>query len=93
MNKYLIIENGIEYNVSELENGIHWYYNKKHHREDGPAVELSNGTKWWYKHGNYHREDGPAIINSDGSKEYWLNHIRYPNINSDDEWIIFQIIT
>ena len=25
-----------------------WYLNGKRHREDGHAVEFSNGTKWWY---------------------------------------------
>jgi hypothetical protein len=30
------------------------------HREDGPAVILSSGSKIWYRHGKYHREDGPA---------------------------------
>ena len=25
-----------------------WYLNNKWHREDGPAVERSNGTKRWF---------------------------------------------
>ena len=35
------------------------YYNDKGklHREDGPAMELANGTKCWYKNGKHHRED------------------------------------
>jgi len=28
-----------------------WYLNGKHHREDGPAVEYSDGTKEWYLYG------------------------------------------
>ena len=26
----------------------YWYRNGKCHREDGPAVEYANGTKFWY---------------------------------------------
>ena len=41
------------------------------HREDGPAVEYTDGFKAWYKNGARHRENGPAIEGYDGSK-YWL---------------------
>ena len=30
------------------------------HREDGPAIELSTGSKGWYSEGVIHRLDGPA---------------------------------
>jgi hypothetical protein len=39
-----------------------------------------------------HRTDGPAKIFPDGKKEYYLNGIYYPNIKSDEEWLIKQII-
>ena len=26
----------------------HWFLNRERHREDGPAVEWPNGTKFWY---------------------------------------------
>jgi hypothetical protein len=51
----------------------HWYLNGKRHREDGPAIEYSDGSKHWYLNGNLHREDGPAIECSDGSKLWYLN--------------------
>ena len=38
------------------------------HREDGPAVEYSNGTMVWYIGGKKHRTDGPAIEYSSGKK-------------------------
>jgi hypothetical protein len=25
-----------------------WYINGKRHREDGPAIEYSDGDKYWY---------------------------------------------
>ena len=28
-----------------------WFLKGKLHREDGPAVERSNGSKFWYLHG------------------------------------------
>jgi len=31
------------------------------HREDGPALEFSNGTNYWYQDGEAHRIDGPAV--------------------------------
>ena len=57
--------------------GNKFYYKNKEmnilHREDGPAVECSNGGKEWYLNGKLHREDAPACEYSDGSKSWWLN--------------------
>jgi len=53
---------------------IRWNIKNNHfHCEDGPAVEISNGTKFWLKNGKFHREDGPAIENPDGTKYWFLN--------------------
>ena len=65
-------------------NDIAWFKNGKCHREDGPAVELVNGSKYWYKHGKRHREDGPAIEHNNGSKWWWLNGQEY----TEQEWLI-----
>ncbi len=43
------------------------------HKEDGPAVEFSNGSKAWYLNGKRHREDGPAIEYYYGYKAWYLN--------------------
>jgi len=43
------------------------------HREDGPALEWSSGSKEWYLNGKLHREDGPAIVWPDGTKWWYLN--------------------
>lgn len=41
-----------EYTVKVFENGSRgWYLDGKYHREDGPAVELSNGDKEWWLNG------------------------------------------
>jgi hypothetical protein len=55
------------------------YLNNNHqlHRVDGPAIELSGGTKSWFLNGNYHRVDGPAIEYFNGSKEWYLNGQRH----------------
>jgi len=43
------------------------------HREDGPAIEYDNGTKYWYRNGRLHREDGPAVEYVNGCGEWWVN--------------------
>ena len=43
------------------------------HREDGPAVELSDCSKYWYQNDKCHREDGPAVEWYNGHKEWWIN--------------------
>jgi hypothetical protein len=50
-----------------------WYLNGQLHREDGPAVECSNGNKYWFLNGKRHREDGPAIESNGGYKSWHLN--------------------
>ena len=52
------------------DNSVYWFANGRVHREDGPAIEWTNGTKYWYKDGKSHREDGPSIIYPNGEK-YW----------------------
>jgi len=47
------------------------------HREDGPAIEHSNGNKYWYINGSLHREDGPAVEYASGAKRWCLNDIQY----------------
>jgi len=63
----------IEYTVKVYGNGTYWHLNDRLHREDGPAVELVNGTKEWYLDGKRHREDGPAVEWAIGVKVYYLN--------------------
>ena len=37
------------YQVTVGENGDkRWYLNGKFHREDGPAIEYADGTKYWF---------------------------------------------
>lgn len=91
--KYKVIENGIEYDVEEHSNGANWYLNNEQHRENGPAIECVNGSKFWFKHDKLHRENGPAVILSDGTEEYWLNDIHYSNVTSPEELLLASIIT
>ena len=62
-----------EYTVKVYKDRTEWYFEGKLHREDGPAVEYSNGSKCWYKNGDLHREDGPAILHTNGCKEWCKN--------------------
>jgi hypothetical protein len=56
------------------------------HREDGPAIEYSNGTKIWCWHGKYHRQDGPAIERADGTK-FWYYHGQRMDCQSNEEFL------
>ena len=75
-----------------MKNGMHvdtygtkrGYKNGKLHREDGPAFEGVDGSKWWCLNGKSHREDGPAIIWADGTKAWWLDDKWHPLF---DEWL------
>jgi hypothetical protein len=57
--------------------GSKYYHKDKEmtifHREDGPALEYTDGTKAWYLNGKLHREDGPALDHTSGSKFWYLN--------------------
>jgi hypothetical protein len=61
--------------------GTKRYYKDKEmtifHREDGPAIEYTDGYKGWYLNGKRHRVDGPAIEYPDGVKEWYLNGKRH----------------
>ena len=59
--------------VKVHEDRIEWFNSKGQlHREDGPAIEYSNGTKSWYLKGHLHREDGPAMEWVNGTIFWYL---------------------
>ena len=62
-------------NKPQIIYGIKYWYNQQDqlHRDDGPAVEHSNGDKYWYQHDILHRDDGPAVEYANGNKE-WYQH-------------------
>ena len=62
-----------EYTVRVYKDHTEWFLNGKLHREDGPAIEYANGTKFWYLNGKRHREDGPAIKWANEDKFWYLN--------------------
>ena len=75
--------------------GIKRYFIKGtniYHRDDGPAVEYTNGDKYWIQYGKRHRLDGPAIEFSNGRKEFWINDKRIKDVNSIEEAIIKSLL-
>ena len=66
------MENKLICNVDLIGNKK-WTLNGIFHREDGPAIEFSNGEKQWYINGKLHRLDGPAIIYSNGRVNWCVN--------------------
>jgi hypothetical protein len=59
--------------LTEINGVKEWRLNNLLHREDGPAVEYSFGTKLYFLNGQLHRVDGPAIEWRDGTKHWCLN--------------------
>ena len=66
-----------EYKVRVYEDKTEWFLNGLRHREDGPAVERTNGQKEWFLKGVHHRENGPAIEYANGDKSWYIEHINY----------------
>lgn len=60
--------------------GEFYFSNNMPHRQDGPAVKLTNGTERWFTHGELNRIGGPAITiySDDGmlkSMQQWENNV------------------
>lgn len=70
-------------------NGNKYYFaNGQLHKDDGPAIELVNGTKIWYKNGKL-REDEYSIEYLDGTKEWRkCKYISPQTINNSSKSII-----
>lgn len=60
----------------------------EYHREDGPAVEHSNGEKYWYQEGKLHRIDGPAYEDPGIENRWYIDGIGYCSMKLDDEIIV-----
>src|ERR1700680_3490481 len=70
-----VYPNGIHYTTNPIinEDGIFWLnFKGQRHRDNGPAVEYSNGIKEWYINDELHREDGPAIEYPNGGSKFWF---------------------
>jgi hypothetical protein len=63
-----------------------YYLNGLLHREDGPAVEYVNRSKFWYQNGFLHRIDGPAVMFFDGDT-YWWFHGQEISCHSQEEFL------
>jgi hypothetical protein len=58
----------------------------KFHRDDGPAVECSDGGKEWYQHGERHRDDGPAVEWASGTKVWYQHGKKHRDDGPAFEW-------
>jgi len=67
----------IEYKVRVYSDHTEWCLNGVLHRENGPAIEFSTGSKFWYKEGKRHRVNGPAIEFVDGEKRWYIEDQEY----------------
>ena len=62
-----------------------WFLSNQRHREDGPAVEFTDGSKAWFLHGRRNRIDGPAVEYYDGYKK-WFYHGKLIDCDSQEEF-------
>jgi hypothetical protein len=70
----------------------YWYNeNGNYHRDDGPAIEFTSGTKMWHINGVNHREDGPAIMYSDGECQWYING-EYIHVKSQKEFEQYKVL-
>lgn len=63
----------ITYQVTVDQSATIWRLDGVPHRENGPAIEYSDGDQRWYRNSRLHREDGPAIEYTNGHKEWYQN--------------------
>ena len=63
-----------------------WYMNHHLHKEDGPAIEYSDGSNYWFINGKLHREDGPAIEYPDGIK-FWYYQSKEIDCKDNEEFL------
>jgi len=63
----------------EYSDRIEYTLNGRLHRENEPAIEYQDGSRYWYRNGKLHREDGPAVEYDDGTKEWYINGIQIPS--------------
>jgi len=76
-----------EYKVEVSEYSTKWLnLDGKLHREDGPAVECSNGDKYYYINDKLHREDGPAKEYANGDKSFYINGKHHREDGPAIEW-------
>ncbi len=70
--------------IIDLDGNIRYYNEQfKLHREDGPALEYSNGDKFWIVNDSYHRLDGPALEYASGDRCYYIMGKQY----SYENWL------
>ena len=65
----------LKYRIEVDECGSRRYYNAlgQLHRDNGPAIVFSSGSREWYRNGLRHRTDGPAFVSPIGVKEWYLH--------------------
>jgi len=83
------MKNKSKMTVDEFGNKFYKLPNGDLHRENGPAIEWTNGDKFYYLNGKLYREDDPAIESPNGDKEWFLNGKRHredgPAVESDGD--------
>lgn len=56
---------------------VEYWLNGKLHREDGPAIEWSDGSKFWYVNGLCHSDNTFAVEDPYGGKYWYFKGMRH----------------
>ena len=56
---------------------VGYWLNNKIHREDGPAIEWSDGSKFWYVKGLCHSDNTFAVEDQNGNKFWYFKGMRH----------------
>ena len=67
--------NALKYRIEVDVFGTRKYYNSagQLHRDEGPAVECTNGYKFWVQNGMLHRTNGPAVVYTNNELQWWIH--------------------
>lgn len=57
------------------------------HRLDGPAIDVTDGSKYWYENGKRHRTGGlPAVEGVNGYKAWYENDKNYSQKQIEEKY-------
>lgn len=62
----------------DLFGNVSWHdADGNYHRDGGPALIETDGSKLWFRHGELHRIDGPAVMSANGYNAWFQNGKRH----------------
>jgi hypothetical protein len=73
--RMLFMSKDKRYSISKRLSRHSWAKDGSQHRDYGPAIINSDGTRCWYHNGKRHRNNRPAIVYLNGDKFWWQHGV------------------